>query len=337
MNIAILGCGTIARIRHAPAVAAHPKATLYAVCAPGRIHADELAAAYGTRAVYDPERIIRDENVDAVIVCTPERTHCEQVIAALEAGKDVLCEKPLAMNGEEGRTIIRAWEKSGKRLMVAFGQRLTPEHVLARDLLAKGVIGRPTAFHTALTNRGVEYAAISGPSPDFYDRKLADVGDVLLSVGCHRIDLVSCLFGTRIVAVSALTPVIDKRYADGRPIDGADHAMITVEMRGGPVGTIWTSWCDYGWPERSTVIYGTEGAMSIFEGPGVTVRRKNGEEMTFSVPQPPDPWAPITDHFIDVLLGDAEPVCDGYDGQNCLLVMDAVRRSAREGRRIELE
>lgn len=328
MNIAIIGCGAIAKTRHAPAVASDSNAVLYAVCDPFRKNADALATQYQTKAVYDMEDVLRDPNVDAVIICTPERFHCENVVAALNAGKDVLCEKPLAMDPEEGRRIIEAWKKSGRRLMVAFAQRLGREHRLAKQLLDQDVIGKPIAFRTNLAHRGAEYTNISDPNPDFYDKKLAGIGDVMLSVGCHRIDLIPYLLGAPITAVNATTPTIDKRFADGSLITAPDHAMIHAELANGCVGAIWISWCDYGEMERDTVVYGTEGTMHICEAPGIVVRTRSGEAKTYAVEPDPDSWQAITHHFIRILDGQETPICDGYDGLNCLLAMDAVKRSA---------
>lgn len=333
MNVAIIGCGAIATARHAPAVAAHPGATLYAVCDAARENADRLARQTGAKAVYRVEDVLQDAAVDAVIVCTPERFHRAHVVAALEAGKDVLCEKPLAMDPWEGRAILAAREKSGRRLMVAFSQRLYTEHLLAKKLLAQGAIGKPIAFRTALAHRGVEYATIAAPGSDFYDKKLAGIGDVMLSVGCHRIDLVSYLFDSPIRAVDAWTPTIDKKYADGTPIAAADHAMVTVELENGLVGTLWISWCAYGAPERGTLIYGTEGSMSIYEAPGVVVRGRDGTQRRYEAAPDPAEGQRITANFLDALCG-GEAVCGGADGQACLLALEAVKRSHREGRRV---
>ena len=334
MNIAIIGCGAIAKTRHAPAVAAHPEAALYAVCDPVKANADALAKATGAKAVYKLEDVLADTAVDAVIVCTPERFHCTGVIAALAAGKDVLCEKPLAMDPQEGRAILTAWQKSGRKLMVAFSQRLTAEHQLAKKLLAQGAIGKPIAFRTALAHHGVEYATIAAPGPDFYDKKLAGIGDVMLSVGCHRLDLMPYLFGSGIKAVSALTPTIDKTYADGSPIGAADHAMVTAELENGIVGTLWISWCAYGAMERQTLIYGTEGSMSIYEAPGIVVRRRDGTQQNYETAPDPEEGRRITANFIDFVNGAGDAVCDGRDGQACLLALEAVKRAHREGRRV---
>lgn len=337
MNIAIIGCGAIANTRHAPGVAGHPGAALYAVCDPVRENADRLAGAYGTKAVYRVEEVLEDPAVDAVIVCTPERFHCANVTAALEAGKDVLCEKPLAMTLQEGQAMLDAARRSGRLLMVAFGQRLSPGHQMAKRLLEEGAIGKPLAFRTVLAHRGAEFSTIEGASPDFYDKKLSGIGDVMLSVGCHRMDLIPYLLGGAVSAVSAWLPTLSKTYADGRPIAAADHGMLTLELDNGVTGTAWISWCDYGQPERETVVYGSEGVLTVYRGPELTIDRGDGRTERRPVPPEPGEWQLPTRHFIDVLAGAATPVCTGLDGMACLAVLEAARRShALGGQRVAL-
>lgn len=334
MKIAIIGCGAIARKRHAPAVAAHPEAELYAVCDPVKENADALAREYGTKAIYDINEILHDPAVNAVIICTPERFHCSNVVAALEAGKDVLCEKPLAMTVDECRKIVETWHKSGRQLMVAFSQRLSPEHQLAKKLLEQGSIGKPIAFRTALAHSGAEYAGMGQPEADFYDKRLAGIGDVMLSVGCHRMDLMAYLFNSRIKAVSALTTTLDKHYADGTPIQAADHAIVNTELENGVAGSVWISWCDYGKMERETVIYGTEGTMFVHGPDEIEVDHRSGETEMYPVEQGTDGWQAITRHFIDVLNEKSNPVCDGIDGLACALALEAVQCSGKEKKRV---
>lgn len=336
MNIGIIGCGAIARIRHAPAVAAHPKAKLYAVCDPVKEHADAIATEYGARAVYDPKEIFQDDNVDGVIICTPERFHRDHVIAALNAGKNVLCEKPLAMSSQEGKEIIAAWQKSKRKLMVAFSQRMYEHHRFAKKLLKDGAIGTPISFRTMLAHRGVEYATIQEPGPDFYDKQLSGIGDVMLNVGCHRIDLVSYLFDSPIHEVYASTPTIHKTYEDGRLIEAADHAMITAHLENGLSGIIWISWCAYGAPERDTIIYGSEGSMHIYDSPGIVIRTRDGKIKNYEISYNFKEGQLITCNFIDMLEGDDYAICDGYDGQRCLQAMEAVKQSDEEGRRVAI-
>lgn len=331
MNIAIIGCGAIAVRRHAPAIARHPDAHFYAVCDPVKENADRLAGEYGVKAFYDIGELLADENVDAVHICTPERFHCSNVVAALRAGKHVLCEKPLAMNKKEAEEIVKVWEASGKKLMVAFSQRMYEEHQIAKKLLDEGAIGKPISFRTKLAHRGAEYAGLSGKTDDFYDKRLAGIGNVMLSVGCHRVDLVKYLFGNRIHRVLAYTPTIDKTYADGTPIEAADHAMIIMELENGLSGTMWVSWCAYGEGEVGTYIYGTEGSISIYEKPGVVLRKKDGTVERYETVPNPDEGGIIVSNFLDMLCGREKAADDGYDGLDCMKVLDAVERADKEG------
>lgn len=336
-NIAVIGCGAIARNRHIPAVAESEKANLYCVCDPVKENADEMAGLYHTKAVYDLSEVLKDPSVDAVIICTPERFHCANVVDALQAGKDVLVEKPLAMNPEEGKRILEAWKRSGKRLEVAFAQRLGRDYKKAKELLDEKVIGKPLVFRTTLAHRGAEYASVGEPTPDFYDKRLAGIGDVMLSVGCHRMDLMPYLFDSPIKSVMAMTPTIDKTYADGTKIKASDHAMVEVELQNGVYGSVWISWCDYGVGERGTVIYGTEGTMSVGEAPGVVIRKRSGEVIEIAVEKDPDAWKEITRHFIKVLNGEEAQICDGTDGQRCLLALEAVRNSNQLQKQVSID
>jgi predicted dehydrogenase len=335
-NIAIIGCGAIAIKRHAPALAAAKNACFYAVCDPVKENADSMAKQYGIKAYYDISELLSDDKVDAVIICTPERFHCANIIAALEAGKDVMCEKPLALDAKEGQKIVDVWKKSGKLLMVAFSQRLTDAHQLAKKMIDEGVIGKPIAFRTELAHAGVEYSTIDQPSPDYFDKRLSSVGDVMLNVGCHRIDVIPYLFNSKIKSVMANTPTIDKKFADGSFINAPDHAMIIAQLENGLHGTFWISWCSYGEMERNSMIYGTKGSLSVYEGPGIVLRLHGEEPQEFELPFEPEDDYRITWNFIDTLNGTGIPIADGLDGLNCLIAMAAINLSNKECRKVDV-
>ena len=335
-NIAIIGCGAIAVKRHAPALAASKDACFYAVCDPVAKNADAMAKQYNTKVYYDIHELLSDDKIDAVIICTPERFHCANIIDALEAGKDVMCEKPLALDAKEGQKIVDAWKKSGRILMVAFSQRLSDAHQLAKKMIDDGVIGKPIAFRSVLAHAGVEYSTIDKPSPDYFDKRLKSVGDVMLNVGCHRIDVIPYLFGSKIKSVMASTPTIDKKFADGSPISAPDHAMIIAELENGLNCMFWISWCDYGEMERNSMIYGTKGSLSVYEGPGIVLRLHGEEPRIFDLPFEPEDDYRITWNFIDTLNGTGTPIADGTDGLNCLIAMAAVTRSAKECRKVSV-
>lgn len=328
-RIAIIGCGAIARKRHAPVCAAHPKAELYAVCDINHTYADEMAQQYGAKSYYSVESVLQDDLVDAVIICLPERMHHKVVISALSAGKHVLCEKPMAMNTAEAAEMEEAGRKSGKMLMIAFSQRLYSVHKKTKDLLDNNEIGRVLSFRTYLTQPGVESFTISNAAADFYDRNLNNIGGVLLSVGCHRIDLMRYLFDDEIDSLAAYTPTLDKKYSDGRLIRAEDQAMIILKMKNGIAGTIWVSWCNYGNSEKNTVIYGTGGTISTYEDGGVAVYKKDGYRKYYPCADDARETGSITANFINTLLGEEKPVCTAADGLECMRIIDAAKQSGK--------
>ena len=223
MNVGIIGCGGIAVRRHLPVCASYEGVTLYAVCDPVRENADRAAQQYGGKAYYDPEAFFACRELDAVIVCTPERFHKDNVISALRAGKHVLCEKPMSMTQDEALEMYRVWKETDRMLMIAFNMRISKVHVLTKQLLKDGAIGKPIAYRTNLAHAGSESAMISGAAPDFYDRHLRNMGGVMLNVGSHRVDLMDYLFDSPIREVFAETPAIDKNT----PMGGSSMRKIT--------------------------------------------------------------------------------------------------------------
>lgn len=332
-RVGIIGCGAIARKRQAPAVAKYPGVELAGFADVNKSMAEKMAEQYGAHSYRGMEDMLADPTVDAVCVCVPERFHVDVTIRCLEAGKDVLLEKPMAMNAEESQRIVEAWEKSQRRLMIAYSQRFYREHILAKELIQRGEIGRVFSFRTNLSNPGVEKAVYNSQS-DFYDRRLESIGGVMSNVGCHRIDLIRYLFDAEIEELFACTPALDKRFSDGRLIDHEDHAMVTMKLSNGIYGTLWSSWCNYGAYEQGTVIFGDRGAIHTYEGGGVQVQRSDGGVLTYAVKHTPEDtngWG-VVDSFLDSLAKGGDTATNGYDGLACMRVLDAIERSAKERR-----
>ena len=331
-TVGIIGCGAITRKRQAPACRAHAETTLAGFSDMDISRAQELAAQFGGRAYASMEEMLADPSVTAVCVCVPEQAHLDVTVRCLEAGKDVLLEKPMAMNLAEGEAIMQAWEKSGRKLMIAYSQRFYAEHTLAKRLMQEGEIGRVFSFRTSLSNPGVEYA-VYGADQDFYDRNLNRIGGVMSNVGCHRIDLIRYLFDSEIEEVFAYTPVLDKRFSNGERINREDHAMLTLKLRNGISGMMWSSWCNYGAPDQGTWIFGDRGVLRTYDGAGVRVYRRNGGVLEHAVHRTQrdiDGWGVVTS-FLDSLARGTEVATTGRDGLECMRVLDAIERSHAAG------
>ena len=111
IKIGIIGCGKIAQVRHLPEYAEHPEAEVYGLFDINMARAQELAAQYGAKAYDSYEALLADPEIDAVSVCAANFAHAEITIAALNAGKHVLCEKPMAVTLQECEAITSAWPR----------------------------------------------------------------------------------------------------------------------------------------------------------------------------------------------------------------------------------
>ncbi len=133
LKIRVKGCGNIARRRHLPEYAMNEHAEIIAVCDIVEHLVNETAQKYGAKAYMDHEELVNSDEIDAVSVCTPNYLHAPVTVAALQAGKHVLCEKPMAVSKKEAEEMITAAVQNNKKLMIAHNQRFVPSHVKAKQ------------------------------------------------------------------------------------------------------------------------------------------------------------------------------------------------------------
>ena len=187
-NIGIIGCGKIAQVRHIPEYADNRDVRLAGFYDMNGERAGELARTYGGQAYETYEALLQDKEIDAVSVCVPNELHAAISIAALKSGKDVLCEKPMAVTLEDCRLMAAAAEESGKCLMIGQNQRLARGHVIAKQLIERGEIGRVITFKTTFGHGGPESWSIDpGSNTWFFDKKKAAMGS-MADLGIHKTD-----------------------------------------------------------------------------------------------------------------------------------------------------
>src|SRR6185436_3869329 len=112
----VIGCGAIAQRRHLPECAANPNSKVGAVADPVKERVEEIAAKYGATAYTDYKEMLKDPSLNAIVVCGPNTLHASQSIEALQAGKHVLCEKPMATTRADAQAMIDTAKKTGKYL-----------------------------------------------------------------------------------------------------------------------------------------------------------------------------------------------------------------------------
>jgi predicted dehydrogenase len=217
---------------------------LAAICGRDQARVAAAAARLGWAATEtDWKRLVQRDDVDLVDVCTPGSSHAEISIAALEAGKHVLCEKPLANTVGEARAMAAAAERAaarGVRAMVGFNFRRVPAVALARELIAAGRLGAIRHVRGAYLGSHL----LDPELPLVWRLQATEAGSGALGdLGAHVIDLAQYLTGDRIAGVSALTEtfVRERPLADGSgargPVTVDDAALFIGRFAGGALGT----------------------------------------------------------------------------------------------------
>ena len=189
----LIGAGDIARKRVAAALAGAPGSALAAIASARPERARALAAERGIARVHDDWRdLVRDPGMDAVYLATPVRVHAEQAIAAAEAGKHVLCEKPMALGVAECEAMVAAARRHGVRLGVAYYRHHYPLVARLRALLVSGALGRPVLIHAQAFER---FDARPGDPRGWLLRRSESGGGPMMDFGCHRLEVFLDLLG----------------------------------------------------------------------------------------------------------------------------------------------
>ncbi|MFB9376809.1 Gfo/Idh/MocA family protein [Kineococcus gynurae] len=216
LRVAVLGVGMMGQDHARRLASVINRAELVAVSDVDAARTDAVAAEFGVRAIHDPMAAVADPEVDALVIATPGFTHEELVLAALAAGKPVLCEKPLTTSPESSRRIVEAEAALGRQLVqVGFMRRFDAEYVQLRGLIASAELGRPLFLHCVHRN--------ASTPPNFNSAML-----VLDSV-VHEVDIVRYLTGEEIVAVRVLAP----RSTSAAPEGLLDPQFVILETESG--------------------------------------------------------------------------------------------------------
>ena len=242
----ILSTATIARQKVIPGIARAPRCRIVAIASRDEALARGVAAGAGIpRAHGSYEALLADPEVDAVYIPLPNHLHAEWAIAAANAGKHVLCEKPLALTAADAERMIAAAEAAGVRLMEAFMYRLHPSWVATRELIALGRIGRLVAIQSWFSYFNDDAANIRNVA--------AFGGGALYDIGCYCVNLSRMLFGeepTRVDASIQRDPVSD--------VDTLTSGVLEF-----PAGVATFTCSTRAEDDQRVHIYGSDGRISI--------------------------------------------------------------------------
>jgi 1,5-anhydro-D-fructose reductase (1,5-anhydro-D-mannitol-forming) len=306
LNWVVIGVGDITKRRVIPAIQAEPRSQLYGIVTRN----SEKATAFNAHVWTSLDDALADPKVDAVYVATPVFLHAPQTIQSLQAGKHVVCEKPMAMNEAEARTMVAAAEKSAKLFGVAYYRRTYPKVQRAKQLLEAGAIGRPVLAE--LTSHG--WFDGSGDRSWLADPAKAG-GGPLYDIASHRIDVLNFLFGKPQRATGQLSNVVH-RYAV------QDNATVLIEYGGGVRGIVDVRW--HSKVDRDECrIRGTDGEIDLTPLNGPDLVYHGGREM---LPPHSNLHYPMIENFVDAVLGKSPLLASGESSYWTDWVTEQVQR-----------
>ena len=315
INWGLIGAGDIVRRRVAPALIDSPSCDIVAVSR-GR---PELAAAFaadvGARRWYPRwEELVVDPDVECVYIATPVSLHAAQTIAAAEAGKHILCEKPMAMTAGECDRMIAACRAHGVRLGIAYYRHFYPALVRVKEILASGEVGQPVFAQMNAFER-------FDPAPDYPRGWLLDPvmagGGPMMDFGCHRIEVLLNLFGTvrRTAAVVA-------NVAFARAVE--DTAAVLLQFDRGPCAAVAVTHAAHDRLDTLEV-FGTNGSIHIDELNAGSLRIRTGDRSRVeSHPPAANIHRPLVDDFVEALRTDREPAVTGEIGRTVAAIEDEI-------------
>lgn len=323
LRVAVIGCGSIAKYRHLIEYDQNANVEIVAVCDIVEDRVNETAEKYNAKAFTNYEEVLKLDEVDAISVCLPNYLHAPVSIAALKAGKHVLCEKPMATSRAEAKAMIEAAEKNNKKLMIAHNQRFVASHQKARALIESGAIGKIHSFRTAFGHGGPEGWSADGKDSWFFKKEEAFIG-AMGDLGVHKADLLRYLLGEEFVEVASMIETGSKDFGD---VD--DNAVCILKSESGIIGTLAASWAYTAGEDNSTIIYGEKAILRLEDDPNYSliVQYTNGEVVKYELGaiQSNDSGGQTTshtiNHFVEAVLEDKEPLINGEEGMKSLEVI----------------
>lgn len=344
LSVGIIGCGGIAQV-HSEAWSRPPVAKVSAVCDIVRPRAEALAqkvAAKGTGTPIvheDYARLLGEAGVDAVSICLPHYLHGPVTMAAAEAGKHVLCEKPMATTLRDADMMTAAARRNNVKLGISFQYRFSDEMRRVKAALDQGALGRPVLADAWVKwyRDDREYFHKDAVAESWRGKWSTEGGALLINQGVHTIDLLQWFMGP-VEAAAGFTETLTHR------IEADDVAVASLRFRSGALGVIEGSLSIR--PREAEIsqmqIHGENGSILI-QGTSVKLwktmqdeSRPTEVEAAPAKPPPPVPAAGghylVVSDFIAALSENRDPYVSGEEGRESLEVVLAIYKASRERR-----
>ncbi len=367
LRIAIVGCGGIANQKHMPSIKTQAdKAEMVAFCDIVRERAEKAAKEYGTpdaKVYEDYKEMLADKSIeiDVVHVCTPNVAHCPITVAAFEAGKHVMCEKPMAHCTADAQKMIDAWKKSGKKFTIGYQNRFRDDTQTLHEACEKGELGEVYfAKAHALRRRAV-------PTWGVFPNKALQGGGPLIDIGTHALDITLWMMDNyEPVSVSGQVFYKLGRQEDGpegnvfgpwdpETFEVEDSAFGFVKMKNGATIYLEASWAlnILKSMEASTTLCGTKAGAEIHHGgsylkdelifntvehnqlmektisPGIAVDFFDGGAAAEAVRE--------QEQWLNAIIHDTEPLVKPEQAFVVTQILEGIYKSAESGKEVFFE
>ena len=353
LKVGIIGCGGIAKSKHFPALASQSeKAEMVAFCdiiEERAVKAAEKYGVVGAKTYTEYRELLNDKSIDVVHICTPNRSHSEITVAALEAGKHVMCEKPMAINSVEAQKMLDAAKRTGKKLTIGYQNRFRPDTSLLKKIIDDGKLG--DIYYTqahAIRRRAV-------PTWGVFMIEYEQGGGPLIDIGTHALDLAlymmnnyepESVIGQTFKKLSAQDVDTGNVFGDWKKEEFTveDSAFGFIKMKNGAVINLESSWAlnIENSREASITLCGTLAGADLIEGNvrlnKVEFGKQCVEELAVSgkgVPfynpsnQPSDTVIECS-QWLDAIIEDKQPVVLPEQAIVVTKILDAIYKSAKE-------
>ncbi len=311
----LIGCGDISRKRVAPALRDLDSCRLIAVNRGRPELAEGFAREFGALRWYGNWReLLADAEVEAVYIATPVDLHAEQTIAAAEAGRHVLCEKPMAMNTAECDRMIAACRANGVRLGIAYYRHFYPVLQRMKELIGAGQIGQPVV---AQINAFEMFNPPPGGDRYWLLEPGRSGGGPMMDFGCHRIEVLQNLLGPVESVTCQHATVALKRQVE-------ETSVATLRHRAGAVATITVTHA--AWESQDTLhVYGTQGSLHVpVLNRGELVINSAAGMRTEQHPPHPNIHQPSLEDFVAAIREERAPSVDGQVGREVARLEDLI-------------
>lgn len=313
-NVGVIGVGSMG-YNHVRIYSELENANLVAISDMVRGTLDKVSKEFNTVGYVDYDNILQIDDIEVVNICVPTVFHHDVVMRAIEAGKNVLVEKPLASKLNEAEEMIKAAEDAGVTLATGHVERFNPAVRVAKKLIDEGAIGEVV---TANSKR-------LGPFPP----RIRDVG-VAIDLAIHDIDIFNYLFNSRANTVFA------NMSSKLKNCEFEDHAEIMTKYDSGVLSILETNWLTP-YKKRQLNITGIDGIISVDYGnQTVTLFKENNQVEDIKV-ENKEPLKEELRSFVDCVQNNTPPEVSGKDGYEALRIVDAAMTSSKDKRLVYLD